>query len=173
LSELDEQWAAAIAEAEIMARRMGRGDVVDYLNLRATNDLARSTAVDWLFSVFNFVAAEINRRGASIQTAKSEVHSFRIGAATMVGSALTLKLGIRTLTIEAGWPRRPGDGIVKGGGLARARIRHFGRTSLDEDLLLMRNDRGVPQWLVIEKHGNHTRLMESSVMRHIRAFAAE
>jgi hypothetical protein len=173
LSELDEQWAAAIAEAEIRARRLGRGDVVDYLNLRATNDLARSTAIEWLYSIFNVVAAEINRRGAAVQTSKNDGHSFRSGTATMVGSSLTIKYGIRTLTIEAGWPRKPGDGIVKGGGLAQARIRHFGRASLDEELLLMRNERGVPQWLVIEKHGNRARLMEASVLRHMKAFLAE
>ncbi len=41
VSELDEAWAAALAEAEQKARLAGRKDVAEYLSLRNSNDLLR------------------------------------------------------------------------------------------------------------------------------------
>jgi hypothetical protein len=170
LSELEEQWAAALAEAERRARASGRGDVVDYLALRASNDLARKTAIDWLFQAFITRASELNRAGASIQIIRSDDHRFRTGAATMVGTLLTFKTGVRSLMVEAGWPRTPRDGIVRGGGLAHAQIRHFGRKAFDAELLLARAADGTPQWFVIEKTGRRLQLMESVVHGHITGF---
>src|SRR6185369_13444288 len=63
------------------------------------------------------------RAGASIQVSKQEGHRFRTGASTMVGNLLTLSNGVRALYIEAGWPRTPRDGFIRGGGLAAANIR--------------------------------------------------
>jgi len=34
----------------------------------------------------------------------------------MVGPLLTLSFAVRALSIEAGWPRAPRDGFVRGGG---------------------------------------------------------
>jgi hypothetical protein len=170
LSELDEQWAAALAEAERRARAGGRGDVVDYLALRASNDLARKTGIDWLFEAFVSKASQLNRAGASIQIARAENHHFRAGASTMVGTLVTFKSGVRSLMVEAGWPRAPLDGIVRGGGLAQAQIRHFGRKALDAELLLARAGNGTPQWFVIDKTGSRSYLVESAVDGHIAGF---
>ena len=46
VSELDETWAAALAEAEGRARAAGRSDLSEYLALRSSNDLLRKTACD-------------------------------------------------------------------------------------------------------------------------------
>jgi hypothetical protein len=171
VSELDEQWATALAEAERRARAAGRGDVVDYLALRASNDLARKTAIEWLFETFTSKAAHFNRNGGSIQISHAEHHRFRGGpTSTMVGTLLTLKVGVRSLMVEAGWPRAPKDGIVRGGGLAQAKIRHFGRKAFDMELLLVRNGAGAPQWYAVEKTGVRSPLAEATVHRHVATF---
>ena len=167
MSEFDEEWARALAEAERRARMSGRGDVAEYLQLRQTNDFARQTGTDWLFSTFTEHAGLANRKGASIRVERREAHRFHVGNSTMVGTLLTLQLGLRSLMIEAGWPRAPRDGIVRGGGLASARIRHFGLRNADEELLLVYTEDGRPHWLVIETSGERTRLLEERVRRHI------
>src|SRR5215210_5966232 len=147
-----------MAEAERRARSSGRHDVAEYLSLRNANDLARSTAIEWLFTTFQTLAGEANRAGASIQITHADAHRFMVGNATMVGSLLTLHLGVRKLLIEAGWPRSPRDGFVRGGGLASAHIRHFGRRSADEELLLARAKDGAPVWFILGKTEERTSL---------------
>ena len=168
MSELDEEWAQVLAEAERRARSAGRGDLVEYLRLRASNDQARSTGLEWLFETFTLLAGVANRAGAGVQIIKKEGHRFEIGSATMVGRLLTLKSGVRQLMIEAGWPRAPGDGFVPGNGLAGGRIRHFGIKSANEELLLVRSQKGTPQWLVLERAGTRTELLEARVRQHLR-----
>src|ERR1043166_9692147 len=120
MSELDEAWALALAEAERGAREAGRGDIADYLSLKNSNDLLRTAGVDWLLAEFTSLAGQANRAGASIQISKDEGHRFKSGASTMVGHLITLTNRVRTLYVEAGWPRLPRDGFVRGGGLACA-----------------------------------------------------
>ncbi|MGA9994368.1 MAG: hypothetical protein WBP93_03085, partial [Pyrinomonadaceae bacterium] len=76
MSELDEAWALALAEAERRARATGRGDVAEYLALRASNDQARTTATQWLFATFTALAGEANRAGASVSITKEDAHRF-------------------------------------------------------------------------------------------------
>jgi hypothetical protein len=170
VSEFDETWARVLAEAEQRARASGRGDVVDYLALRATNDLARQAGTDWLFSTFTMLAGTANRAGASVQVSKQDGHRFRVGTSTMVGALLIFRMGVRQLFVEAGWPRAPQDGFVRGGGLALAHIRHFGDRKGDEELMLARGLNGRPQWLILEETGKRTVLMEARVRRHITRF---
>ena len=170
MSELDEDWAGVLAEAERRARSQGRGDLVEYLRLRASNDQARATGVEWLFETFTLLAGEANRKGAGVQLSKKSGHRFEVGSATMVGTLLTLKSGVRQLMIEAGWPRAPSDGFVPGNGLACGRIRHFGITSANEDLLLVRSPKGAPQWLAIDRHGKRSQLLEARALQHVRKF---
>lgn len=165
MSELDEAWAAALSEAEQKARLAGRGDVADYLSLRNSNDLLRTAGVRWLIESFTAGAAEANRAGASIQIAHSEGHRFRTGNSTMVGQLVTLTNGVRTLFVEAGWPRVPRDGIVHGGGLAAANIRHMGIRTANEELLLAKTSSGAPGWKSLTKNRRH--LHESDIHRHI------
>lgn len=170
MSELDEAWALAMAEAERRARMSGRGDVAEFLALRASNDLARSAGTDWLLSTFNALAGHANRDGASIQLARTDAHRFSVGTATMVGTLLTFRAGVRQLIIEAGWPRTPRDGFVRGGGLASGHIRHFGLRGFDEELLLVRQGSAAPQWVVLEKSGARSTLVEARMRRHLEKF---
>jgi hypothetical protein len=170
VSEFDDAWARVLAEAEQRARASGRGEVAEYLALRATNDLARQTGTDWLFNTFTMLAGRANRAGAGVQVSKQDGHRFRVGAATMVGSLLTFRTGVRQLFVEAGWPRAPQDGFVRGGGLALAHVKHFGDRAGDAELMLARDASGRPQWLVLEKTGARTVLLEERVRRHIARF---
>jgi hypothetical protein len=174
VSELDEAWDLALAEAQQRAARAGRRDVAEYLRLRASNDLLRKTAIEWLFETFTILAGQANRRGASIQIAKEEMHRFPVGNATMVGPLLTLGSGVRALLIEAGWPRTPKDGFVRGGGLACARIRHRGKKSVDEDLMLVRSAKDAPRWMVIDqKTDRQSALSEGGIQKHLAKMLAE
>lgn len=165
MGELDEAWAAALSEAERRARLAGRKDVVEYLALKNSNDLLRTAGVDWLVEAFTISAGEANRSGASIQISKQDGHRFQTGTSTMVGALLTLTNGVRTLYVEAGWPRTPRDGFVRGGGLACANIRHMGIKSASEELLLSKLPGGSPAWKSIAK--KDTYLLESDIRRHI------
>ena len=165
MSELDEAWAIALAEAEQRARLAGRGDVAEYLALRNSNDLLRTAGVDWLIASFTSLAGHANRGGASIQIANTDGHRFRIGTSTMVGRLVALTNGVRQVLIEAGWPRVPRDGFIRGGGLAAAHVRHVGIRRADEELLLSRSAAGAPEWTSITK----TRRVfhESDIDRHL------
>lgn len=165
MSELDEAWAAALSEAEQKARLAGRKDVSEYLSLKNSNDLLRKAGVQWLIESFTTAAGEANRAGASIQIARTEGHRFRTGTSTMVGHLITLTNGVRTLFVEAGWPRVPRDGIVRGGGLACANIRHMGIRTASEELLLAKTNSGAPGWKSLTR--SRPRLHESDIHHHI------
>lgn len=167
MSELDEAWALALAEAEMRARSAGRSELAEYLSLRNSNDLLRTAGIGWLVTSFEVMAGEANRAGASLQIANQDAHRFRIGNSTMVGSLLTLSNGVRKLFVEAGWPRTPRDGFVQGGGLACGNIRHLGITAANEELLLTKTNSGVPSWLSSNKHGSQYALLESDIRRHL------
>jgi hypothetical protein len=173
LSELDEAWELALAEAKQRAHAAGRADIAQYLALRAQNDFVRRTAIDWLVETLTSFAADANRRGAAIQIELSDAHSFRVGPATMVGTRLTLRHGVRALSIESGWPRTPRDGIVRGNGLACANLKHLGRPRQDAELLLARSASGAPQWLIIERTDTRTALSEDHLRHHISLLLAE
>ena len=165
MSELDEAWAIALAEAEQKARLAGRRDLADYLALRNSNDLLRKAGIDWLLTSFVNHAGDANRAGASIQVSSSDGHRFRIGNSTMVGRLVALTNGVRKLSVEAGWPRVPRDGIVRGGGLAAANILHLGIRSASEELLLSKSTAGSPHWTSVTKRPRE--FHESDIRRHL------
>ncbi len=174
MSELDEAWELAIAEAERRARDTGRGDIADYLTLRASNDLARRSGVDWLTMVFMGIAGEANRAGAGVIIERQDTHRFNVGSSTMVGTKLVFRFGLRALTIEAGWPRMPRDGFVRGNGLACGRIDHFGIKKNNEELLLVKQHDAAPQWVVIDEDTKtRSPLIEARVRLHVRKFLGQ
>ena len=174
MSELEEAWAVALAHAEAQARAAGRSDLVEYLALRTSNDLLRRTGIEWINTTFEVLAGEANRHGASIQIVRDDEHRFRVGNATMVGSLLTLSFGVRKLSVEAGWPRRPNDGFVRGGGLASANVKHFGIRSASESLLLVLSSNGAPEWVVLEeKSGGRIEVDQSKLRQHIDLLLAK
>ena len=165
--DLDEQFA----EAERRARAEGRGDAAPYFALRATNDALRERGLQILNDAFTSLAARANRSGAGISLTTTDPHRFRVGNSTMVGTRVVLARGVRSLTIEAGWPRVPRDGVVRGGGLACARVSHFGGGA-GEDLLLVLDAGGDPYWLVSEPAGARTELTNEQMRRHFAKLLA-
>ncbi|HYH85008.1 MAG TPA: hypothetical protein VEX60_05955 [Pyrinomonadaceae bacterium] len=166
MNGFDEEYERKVAQARERASAQGRNDVVDYLTLRAANDSMRARGAEWLLGAFTSVAGEMNREGAALTLARTEAHRFRVGHSTMVGPRLTLSRGLRSLTVEAGWPRGPRDGIVRGGGLASALVGHFGNRKADEELLLLPFE-DEPRWLILEKTGARTEFFEDRVRMHL------
>src|SRR5215471_14660831 len=165
MTELDEAWEIALAQATQRAQGAGRADIARYLDLRRRNDLLRQAATDWLIDAVFSLAADANRKGAGVQIERNEEHRFTRGAATMVGSRLTLRCGVRALTIESGWPRSPRDGVVRGNALACANIRHLGRTRHNAELILVSSAKGSPQWFVLNDDARSL-LTEAELRRH-------
>jgi hypothetical protein len=172
VSELDEAWAFALAEAESRARLSGHREMAAYLALRNSNDLLRRTGIEWLISTFETLAGQANRKGASIQISREDNHRFRAGNSTMVGRLLVLRFGVRQLSVEAGWPRTPRDGVVRGGGLASANIRHLGVKSATEALRLVQSQQGAPLWVVGEQGEGSAEVHEISLRKHITTLLA-
>ena len=162
----DEEYERSMQEARERARGGGRGDVLEYLDLKAANDAARTRAIEWLLEAFTAVAGELNRTGAGLTLARTDAHRFRVGNSTMVGPRLVLRRGVRALTVEAGWPRAPRDGIVRGGGLASATIGHFGDARAGCELLLVPDTQTDARWFVIDKTGARTELHPEHLRRH-------
>lgn len=166
MSDLDEAWALALAEAEKRARLVGRTEISEYLALRNSNDLLRTTATKWLLDTFLALAAEANRSGAAISISRDDSHRFRVGSSTMVGTSLSMSFGVRKLIVASGWPRTPSDGFVRGGGLAAGHISHLGIKEADQELLLVRSADTTPKWLIKGKRGT-SKADESALRRHI------
>ena len=167
MSELEEAWARALAEAEARARTLGRADIGEYIALRSTNDLKRKIGAEWLVHAFTNAAAEANRAGSSIQISNADVHRFKVGTATMVGRKLTLENGVRALSIEVGWPRAPRDGFIRGGGLACANINHLGMKSAGERFQLRLDRKGHPHWQSQPEHGHRREIHEADIRHHV------
>src|ERR1043166_4352987 len=91
MTELDEAWDIALAQATQRAQGAGRADIARYLDLRRRNDLLRRASTDWLMDAVFALAADANRKGGSIQIERSADHRFTRGAATMIGPALVLR----------------------------------------------------------------------------------
>ena len=163
----DEEYEQKMSEARARASGGGRNEVLEYLDLKAANDAARTRAIEWLLEAFTAAAGELNRAGAGLTLARTEAHRFRVGSSTMVGTRLVLRRGVRALTVEAGWPRAPRDGIVRGGGLASATIGHFGDARAGEELLLLPSPEGGTRWFVLEQTGARAELAEDRLRRHL------
>jgi hypothetical protein len=173
MSELDEAWAFALADAEHRARASGRADIGEYIALRSSNDRKRKFGADWIVKAFTEAAGEVNRAGASIQTSNADGHRFKVGSATMVGRLLTLTSGVRSISIEVGWPRTPSDGFVRGGGLACANIQHFGMKAASEHLRLEVDRKGLPHWQRHSDHGKRGEFHEADVKHHLEVLLTD
>ncbi len=145
MNELDEAWSEMLAGAIANAKSSGREDVAEYLALKQSNDAIRQTGVDWLFSAFIEIASEAGRDKPHLIIEREEPHEFKFNHATMAGSLVRVRFGVRCVTVEAGWTRTPAHGFMRGGALAAARIIHFGRPKADIELTLVRKDE-FPGW---------------------------
>lgn len=169
MNELDEVWSEMLASAIANAEASGRRDVADYLSLKATNDAIRQTSVKWLLDSFIELTGEAHRRNPRITTEHENPHNFRFAGANIVGSMLRVRHGVRCLTVEAGWTRTPGDGFMRGGALAFARISHFGMPRSNTDLMLTRFE-DAPQWFAMPDEDNRVSFHLEDLIEHFRIF---
>ncbi len=167
MQELDDVWSQMLAEAAEKARCAGRSDVADYLGLKASNDLIRRASVQWLFDTLIQEAAAANRARNAVVIERTEPHSFSYRGANLVGSSVTFRYGVRCLTVEAGWTRTPADGFMRGGGLAFARLRHFGMPKSGSDLVLTRANE-TPRWRVLTEEAMADEVEAFHLIGHIR-----
>ena len=170
MHELDEVWENMMNEAIARAKSSGKSDVADYLSLKASNDALRAASVKWLFDAAREIAAEINRRARFAVSIENEhPYRFALGNANLVGSLARFRHGIRCLTLEAGWTRTPGDGFMRGGALAAARIAHFGMTKQNAELVLLRLE-DAPNWFEVNKDGNRSFFDSRNLQKHFQIF---
>ncbi|MET0752641.1 MAG: hypothetical protein ABWZ66_04685 [Pyrinomonadaceae bacterium] len=167
MNELEEVWTQMMNKAINDARDSGRHDVAEYLTLKATNDFIRAMSVKWLFDSMNEIF--VQSRLAGIKIENENPHRFAFNRAHMVGSRLSLRQGVRCLSIEAGWTRTPADGFMRGGALAAARITHFGISTATEEVILLRKD-DFPQWFSIDRQERKSIFDSNNLQKHFQIF---
>lgn len=156
-----------LAAAAEKARASGRNDVAAYLHLKASNDLIRQASVNWMLDTLIEHAASANRSNLAIAIERVEPYSFSHLGANLVGSCLSLRYGVRCLTVETGWTRTPADGFLRGGGLALARFRHFGVPKAGAILSLTNNDE-MPAWRIVNGDSVADRIQSHYLREHVR-----
>jgi hypothetical protein len=172
MNELDEVWLQMMQQAIGNAKATGQNDLADYLTLKISNDGIRSTGCRWLFDSFLELSEEVNRRGVHLEIESENPHRFPVGNATMVGSMLKFRHGVRCLTIEAGWTRTPKDGFMRGGALASARISHFGISKANAELLLILQ-KDIPEWFTLSADGKRIPLDSNHLREHFQVFLGD
>ena len=160
MTELDQVWSEMLDKAAADALHLGKSDIAAYLRLKAANDTIRSIGVGWLIDTVFEIAGGAVRRHAAITIEREEPHNFTHGNSNMAGSLLCVSYGVRCLTLEAGWTRTPGDGIMKNGALALARITHFGLPTKGAEFRLVHGE-NLPNWL-----DERNVMVESNVLQH-------
>lgn len=169
MNELDHIWSQMLTKAIENANAAGRADIADYLRLKAANDVVRQTAVTWLFESFAELASEaaLSRPGITIE--RDEPHNFAFRGANIVGSLLSIRQGVRCLTVEAGWTRTPSDGFMRGGAMAFARVSHFGIPRASMELGLNRVDT-FPLWQIVKEDSPLGNFGTDEIRQHISVF---
>jgi hypothetical protein len=171
MNELDEVWSQMLEKAIDGSEAAGRGDVAQYLRLKATNDAIRRHSVQWLFDSMIAIVTEADPEFVRFSVEREEPHNFAFRGANMAGSLLRIRHGVRCLTLEAGWTRTPSDGFMRGGALAHARITHFGIPRENRDLVLVRGN-DLPEWHEAEKKGTTEIFDSADLRRHFAVLTA-
>lgn len=166
MNELDDIWSEKLSDTIEQVRGSGRGDLADFLELKAANDAMRQTEIENLFKLLIDRALSFENIDKNIQVERESPHSFVHRNATMSGYLLRLSRGVRCLTVEAGWTRRPGDGFMRFGALVFARITHFGLPEKNVELILKPND-GNNLWHIVRFGSPAEAIERDGVERHV------
>ncbi|MER3431043.1 MAG: hypothetical protein C4324_08380 [Blastocatellia bacterium] len=171
MRRLDDIWDEMLSEAHRRAIASGNADAAEYLELRLRNDRLRAAAADWLVEIF-VEAAAASPLLAGVEIEREEPHQFVHSGTTLTGLSISARLGVRCVTLQAGWPRRPSDGIIRGAALAIGRISHRGLPRLNVDLRLVL-DRNRPGWIVVGSDGLPTTVDKEFFGSHFAALVGE
>ena len=168
----EEVWQEKLDKALQAAQLHERGDIAEYISLKASNDAIRTHSVKWLIETVSEIVFAFNTRGARIKLEQADSHRFSHQKADLTGSRLKLQHGIRCLTLEAGWTRQPGDGFMRGGALVFARITHFGFPKEAEELVLLKYE-NQPQWFSVDGEFHRISFDIRSLRRHFEVFLGD
>ena len=169
MNELDDTWSQMLRTAIEKARSTGRDEVADYLELKATNDTVRTIGTQWLMESMIEIAAAQENESLGVAIEKTAPHRFDHLSAKLVGARLTLRHGVRCLSLEAGWTRTPADGFMRGGALAVAKLSHFGMPKHNE-VLYLSSPEGVPVWKIVKPLGEPKMATTADLRRHFSLF---
>lgn len=165
MNELDIEWENRIAAAMKTAVNAGSEEIADYLRLRSANDAIRREGIDWLAQAFIRLATSRESEALGIAVERLDGHIFSLGRTKLTGILIEIKHGFRCLSVEAGWTRAPGDGIMRGGALAMGTIKHFGFPKANAEISLVRKDETV-SWAIAENGSSVRRLDMAEIGRH-------
>ena len=136
MNDFEELLAAKFVNAIENARASGRDDIADYLALKAANDAVRQRETNDLFKAFISLALSAENVARDVSVERESPHNFAYKDATLKGSLIRMMRGIRSLRVEAGWTRAPGDGFMRFGAMAAARVSHYGIPEKNAELVL-------------------------------------
>lgn len=167
MESLDELWEEMIASATANPREIKRESLTDFIAVKTANDAIREAAVSQLIAAFETAVRSANDKGAGIGIEKLSPHRFQIERMNLAGSVIKLRLGVRCLTVEAGWTRTPSDGFMRGNALAVARFTHFGFARENAQLHLLKFE-SEPRWFFVENDGLRRSFEISDLVAHLR-----
>lgn len=163
MRDIEEIWEETVAQTLDSAAN----DVsVDFSTLKNTRDALRETACQKLLEIFRLIGENFAEKGLKISLQHAPTHRFDVQMTSMVGQKLVLSCGIRSLTIEAGYPRTGTDGFMRGNSLAAARISHFGVAQANQLLYLHQLDESEPTWFTSESEFSRKAFEAADVRRH-------
>lgn len=146
---------------------MSAGDFsVDYLSLRASNDLMREKGKEWIFESLNLLC---NETGPETQIAR-QPWQFEVGRSVMVGERFGIRNRGRTLVVEIGWPREPAHGFVPDQGLARGKISLSASPMLSPRLseeIILKGTGSDGRWYSIERGKLGLEVTVETLRRHL------
>lgn len=143
----EEFWLKLLDEQIALGNVSADGVFQDYLTVRGVNNEMRGNATEWLFKSFEYTALRLTSDGFALSPDCAELSSFSFSGATLSGPSIAFPFGVRKLTCEVGSIKAPGDGIIKGGGIAIARISHFGMPEKEQFLRLVIGEE-TARWVV-------------------------
>lgn len=173
MNDFEALLAAQLSDAIENARATGRDDIADYLALKAANDSVRQREMDDLFKAFIGIALSAENVARNVRVERESPHIFEHSAAKMKGSLLKMSRGLRCLSVEAGWTRAPGDGFMRKGAMAAARIAHFGIPEKNT-VLMLKPDADAYSWFELRNDSLLTvPFLPEDVERHLNIFLSD
>ncbi|GIU82014.1 MAG: hypothetical protein D6687_01200 [Acidobacteria bacterium] len=154
MEEFEASWLSSLQTAREKALKQGNVALVEYLDLKIRNDRIRFEAGKILFESFVSAIQEKIADGYKLEIETKSPHQFQMYQAVLTGHLLTVNFGIRKLTIEFGWTRKPEDGFMRKNALAYARITHLGKPQNNAELFLLFSQNQNAEWFSLERNGN-------------------
>ena len=173
MNDFEQLLAAKFEDAIDNARASGRDDIADYLALKAANDAVRQRETDDLFKAFISLALTAENVARNVLVEREAPHDFLYRDANMKGALVRMTRGVRSLTVEAGWTRAPGDGFMRLGAMVVARISHFGIPEKNVVLMLRQHGDGYSWHEQKESEVAKTPFGPEEVERHLSIFLSD